>query len=85
MRVFKRQPQNGNNNNGQRDRFSFFVQGVLSGLGWSFGATIGFAFVFGIITFVLAQLGALPVIGQFFTDLRNAIDQLSKLRETLPR
>lgn len=84
MRTFKRQPQNGNNN-GQRDRFSFFVQGILSGLGWSFGATIGFALVFGIITFVLAQLGALPVIGQFFTDLKSAIDQLTKLRETLPK
>lgn len=84
MRVFKRQPQNGNNN-GQKDRFSFFVQGILSGIGWSFGATIGFALVFGIITFVLAQLGALPVIGQFFTNLQDAINQLSELRKTLPK
>lgn len=84
MRTFKR-PQNGNNNNNNPDKFSFFVQGILSGLGWSFGATVGFAIVAGLITFTLAQLGALPVIGQFFTDLRTAIDQLTKLRETLPK
>lgn len=83
MRTFKRQPQNDNNNH--PDRFSFFVQGVLSGIGWSFGATIGFAIIAGIVTFTLSQLGALPVIGQFFTDLRTAIDQLTKLRETLPK
>lgn len=84
MRTFKRQ-QDSNHNSNNPDKFSFFVQGILSGLGWSFGATIGFALVFGIVTFILAQLGALPVIGQFFTDLRTAIDQLIKLRETLPK
>lgn len=84
MRTFKRPQTNGNNNNHQ-DKFSFFVQGILSGIGWSFGATLGFAIVAGVVTFVLSQLGALPVIGQFFTDLKNTADQLSKLRETLPK
>lgn len=83
MRTFKRPQNNGNNNH--QDKVPFFIQGILSGLGWSLGATIGFAIVAGIVTFVLSQLGALPVIGQFFTDLQNAIDQLSKLRETLPK
>ena len=83
MRMFKR-PQN-NGNNTHQDRFSFFMQGILSGVGWSFGATIGFAIVAGHVTFTLSQLGALPVIGQFFTDRRGAIDQLTKLRENLPK
>ncbi|MBI2007548.1 MAG: hypothetical protein HYS83_02525 [Candidatus Blackburnbacteria bacterium] len=69
MRTFKR-PQNGGN--GKPGKFSFFIQGIISGFGWSFGATIGFAVVAG-------------VIGQFFTDLRAAIDQLTKLRENLPK
>lgn len=81
--MFKRPQNNGNNNH--QDKVPFFIQGILSGLGWSFGATIGFAIVAGIVTFVLSQLGALPVIGQFFTDLQSAIDQLAKLRETLPK
>lgn len=85
MRAFKRSPQGELKNNNHTGRATFFIQGILSGLGWSFGATIGFAIVFGVITFVLAQLGALPVIGQFFTDLRDAIQQLSQLRQTLPR
>lgn len=82
MRTFKR-PQNGGN--GKPGKFSFFIQGIISGFGWSFGATIGFAVVAGVVTFALSQLGALPVIGQFFTDLRAAIDQLTKLRENLPK
>lgn len=64
---------------------SHFARGFLSGLGWAFGATIGFAIIFGIITFILAQLGALPLIGQFFSDLNQFVRQFNELRDTLPR
>lgn len=64
---------------------SHFVKGFLAGLGWAFGATIGFAIAAGIATFVLAQLGTLPLIGQFFSDLQASLSEIARMREELPR
>lgn len=64
---------------------SHFARGFLSGLGWAFGATIGFAIVVGIVTLVLSWLGALPFVGQWFSDLNESLSALRDLRETLPK
>lgn len=64
---------------------SHFARGFLNGLGWTFGATLGFAIIVSIGAFVLAQLGTLPVIGDFFSDLRESLNQIARMRENLPR
>lgn len=64
---------------------SHFTQGFLSGLGWAFGATVGFAVAAGVITFILAQLGTLPLIGQFFSDLQESLKEIAEIRKKLPR
>lgn len=64
---------------------SHITRGVLQGIGWALGATIGFAVVVGIVSFVAAKLGWLPVIGEAFEALREATGEFGKTRESLPR
>lgn len=64
---------------------SYFTRGFLQGIGWIFGATIGFALVIAIISFLLAKLGGVPVVGQVFANLLDAINRFSQTRQSLPR
>jgi hypothetical protein len=46
-----------------------FKEGFVSGIGWSFGATIGFVIISTLIVFILNILGGLPIVGNFVADI----------------
>lgn len=47
----------------------------LGGVATALGATVGFAIIIWLVTFVLNQLGGLPLIGEFFATIVNATNQ----------
>ena len=60
-------------------------RGFYSGVGWAFGATLGFVIVSTILAFILRQAGGLPVVGNFIaTIVQSTIEQLSKRTPILP-
>ena len=46
-----------------------FKQGFISGIGWSFGVTVGFVIISSIIVVILQGLGGLPLIGSFIANI----------------
>ena len=61
-------------------------RGFYSGIGWAFGATVGFVFVSTILIFVLQQAGGLPLIGNFIASIvQSTMEQLSKRTPIFPQ
>lgn len=54
------------------DKIKSFKQGFISGLGWSFGVTVGFAIISTILVLVLSTLGGLPLIGDWIASIVEA-------------
>ncbi|OGM13675.1 hypothetical protein A3A76_02730 [Candidatus Woesebacteria bacterium RIFCSPLOWO2_01_FULL_39_23] len=50
-------------------KFQDFKEGFFQGLGWSFGATVGFVLVSIILFLVVKALGGLPLIGKWIADI----------------
>lgn len=46
-----------------------FLLSIVGGIGWAFGASIGFALLIALITYILNLLGGLPYIGKFFAQI----------------
>lgn len=46
-----------------------FLTGLLGGLGWGIGLTVGTAVFFGIIGFIIAKIDFVPIIGQFLSEV----------------
>lgn len=44
-------------------------EGIVRGIFWAVGVTIGFAFVSIVLLFVVSPFMRLPVIGQFIADI----------------
>jgi hypothetical protein len=62
-----------------------FKEGFISGMGWSFGVTIGFVIVSTLIVLLLNILGGLPVIGNFIANIVEATQiQLDKRNILIP-
>lgn len=54
-------------------------RGFYSGIGWAFGATVGFVIVSTILIFILSRVGGLPVIGNFLASIvQSTLEQLAK-------
>lgn len=52
-------------------------EGFIKGIGWAFGATVGFAIVSTILIFILRQAGGLPLVGSFIATIVDAtLEQL---------
>jgi hypothetical protein len=52
-------------------------RGFVSGVGWAFGATLGFAVISTILVFVLRQLGGIPLVGGWIALIvQSTLDQL---------
>lgn len=66
-------------------KWSNFTQGFVNGLGWAFGATIGFAILIALIAFLFKQFGQLPVVGDWFDWAGETIQETSptKLKKDL--
>jgi hypothetical protein len=59
--------------------WAIFKKGIIRGLGWAFGATLGFAIVSTILIFILRRAGGLPLVGSFVASIVNAtLEQLVK-------
>lgn len=50
-------------------RKSIFWEGFKAGIGWSFGATVGFALISTLIVILLRSVGGLPVVGSFIANI----------------
>jgi len=55
-----------------------FLAGVFRGLGLIVGLTV----VFGVLIWILAGLVDFPLIGQYFEDLKNLLEQYSDTQPT---
>ena len=56
-----------------------FKEGLIRGIGWAFGVTIGFVIISIILVFVLKSLGGLPVIGGWIASIvETTLAQLAK-------
>jgi len=46
-----------------KDKVSSFKDGLIHGMGWAFGVTIGFLILSAVLLFVANSLGGIPIIG----------------------
>jgi len=58
-----------------------FKDGLVRGIGWAFGVTIGFVIISTILVFVLKNLGGLPFIGSWIASIVEATQE-SLLKRT---
>ena len=63
-----------------------FKRGFYSGIGWAFGATIGFAIISTILVFILNRIGATPILGGWIARIvESTLQQLSVRTPVLPQ
>ncbi len=63
-----------------------FKEGVIAGVGWAIGVTVGFVIISTILVFILQTLGGLPFIGNFFANIvRETQIQLLKRTPIIPQ
>lgn len=55
----------------------------LGGIAWGLGATIGFAFVITLLTFLLNQIGGLPLVGEWIANIVDATNRSLQARQVL--
>lgn len=61
-------------------------RGFYSGIGWAFGATIGFAIVSTILVFLLSRIGATPILGGWIAKIvESTLQQLSVRTPVIPQ
>ena len=46
-----------------------FLNGLIGGIGWGVGLTIGTGVLLYILTFVIAKIDFVPILGQFLADV----------------
>ena len=63
-----------------------FKEGIIAGVGWAVGVTIGFVLISTILVLVLRSLGGLPLIGDTVASIVEATqDSLLKRTPIIPR
>ena len=65
--------------------FSVFFKNFVGGIGWVAGITVGFALFISLLGFLFNRLGGLPLIGNWFANLIEVINQALEAKKTLPR
>ena len=58
-----------------------FIQGLVTGVGWGLGATVGIVILLWALGWIFSFLGGLPVIGNFLADVIAATQEALKLRQ----
>lgn len=62
-----------------KEKLIGFKNGFITGLGWSFGVTVGFVLISTLLVIFLNGLGGLPVIGGWIANLvESTQNQLEK-------
>ena len=68
------------------EKKEMFKRGVVAGIGWAIGVTIGFALVSTILILVTKALGRLPSIGDFFASIvESTQESLLKRNPLIPQ
>jgi len=63
-----------------------FKDGIIIGIGWAIGVTIGFVIISTTLLFVLRNLGGLPLVGRFFASVVEATqEQLLRRTPFIPQ
>lgn len=52
-----------------------FLRGIIAGIGWAIGVTIGFALISTILVLVFKSLGGLPLVGDFFSSVSQTTQE----------
>ena len=52
-----------------------FKEGIMAGIGWAIGATIGFFLISTVLVVLLKQLGGLPLIGTWIASIVEVTQQ----------
>ena len=61
-------------------------EGVIKGIGWAFGATIGFVIVSTVLVFFLRQAGGIPLVGGWIaTVVDSTLNQLVERSPIFPQ
>ena len=60
-----------------------FLQGFVSGIGWAFGATIGFAILLTLLGYVFSILGYIPLINRISDPLQQIVEQVDDPRDQI--
>jgi len=60
-----------------------FKHGVVTGLGWAFGVTIGFAIISTVLVFLLNMVNKIPFIGENFGEIINKTETTIEKRTPL--
>ncbi|OGG01921.1 hypothetical protein A2Z33_01640 [Candidatus Gottesmanbacteria bacterium RBG_16_52_11] len=63
-----------------RSFISDFKEGIVRGIGYSFGVTFGFLIISTVVLSVLHALGGVPVIGSWIAVLVESVQQALKNR-----
>lgn len=58
-----------------RNKKEIFLNNIIGGFGWSIGATIGIAIIFAILTYIVAKINLVPIVGNFVTDVIKEVLQ----------
>lgn len=70
----------------EKTNWQHFVDGILIGLGWAIGVTIGFVFISTILVLFFQKLGGLPLVGSWIASIVEATQQqLLKRTPIIPR
>jgi hypothetical protein len=63
-----------------------FKEGLIAGVGWAIGVTIGFVLISSVLVIVLRALGGLPLIGSFIASIVDETQsQLLKRTPLIPQ
>lgn len=52
-----------------------FLMGILQGLGWGVGVTLGTAAVIVLVGFIVSRIDWVPIIGQFLQNIVDSAQQ----------
>lgn len=66
--------------NKKRPKREIFRAGIVGGLGWALGVTIGFAIVSIIIIFLVNRAGGIPLIGDWIAKVVESTQTQLELR-----
>ena len=64
---------------GSTKRQRFFI-GLLGGLGWGIGLTLGTALVLGILGLIVSKIDLVPIIGHFSAEVIKSAQTNLKIR-----
>ena len=63
-----------------------FKRGIVAGIGWAVGVTIGFALVSALLILITRALGGLPSLGDFFASVvESTQESLLKRNPLIPQ